>query len=118
MNCRIFWHLCICSSLFLEFYIPIFMCLNVKMRYFRSEFFLNSIGFEIATPKTVESEKISKQTNLQKMTFRTGIRTSACRGRAKDFDLQVLVRILVRKVIFLQISFFRNFFTSYRFWSR
>ena len=66
MNCRIFWHLCICSSLFLEFYILIFMCLNVKMRYFRSEFFKIPSDSESATPKTVKSEKISKKTNLQK----------------------------------------------------
>ena len=69
-----------------------------------------------ATPKTIGSEKISKKTNLQKMTFRIGIRTSAFRDRVKDLDLhykarplKALVRIPVRKVIFCKLVFFEIF---------
>ena len=53
------------------------------------------------------------------MTFRTGIRTSAFRGRAKDLNLhyraralKALVWIPVRKAIFCKLVFFEIFSLS------
>ena len=45
------------------------MRLNVKMRYFRSEFFKILSDSESATPKTVESEKISKKTASKNLSW-------------------------------------------------